>query len=464
MTHSPPLAAVILAAGKGTRMKAPLAKVLSPLANRPMIGHVLEAVAELAPARQTVVLSPGQDGVAEFVAPRPIAIQDPQLGTAHAVLAARPVLEGFEGDVLIVYADTPLIEAATLRRLWAALHEPVEAQIAVLTFRPEEPAEYGRVILDTEGSVAGIVEHRDADAKTRAVGLCNAGIMAVAGSRLWPLLERVDNANAKREYYLTDIVALARRSGFRVASVEASPEEVMGVNSQLDLAAAEAALQGRLRRRWLDAGVTMTAPETVWFSADTRLAPGVTIEPNVVFGPGVTVGEGAAIGAFSHIFGATIGKGASVGPFARLRPGTALGEGARIGNFVEVKNARLGPGAKANHLTYLGDAEIGAEANIGAGTITCNYDGFEKASTEIGAGAFIGSNTALVAPVRVGAGAIVGAGSVITREVAPDALAVARGRQEERAGWAKGFRERKRKPKTKAKTKTKSKTKSRSGR
>jgi bifunctional UDP-N-acetylglucosamine pyrophosphorylase / glucosamine-1-phosphate N-acetyltransferase len=447
-----PLAVVILAAGKGTRMKSPLPKVLHPLAHRPMIGHVLEAVAALGPEREVVVLSPGQEAVAAHVAPRPVAIQDPPLGTAHAVLAARAGLKGFAGDVLVLYADTPLIEAGTLRRLRAALHDPAEAGVAVLTFRPADPAEYGRVILDPEGGIAGIVEHRDADRKTRAVGLCNAGMMAVAGARIWPLLEQVGNANAKGEYYLTDIVALARKAGLKVAAVEAAPEEVMGVNSQAELAGAEAVLQARLRRRWLEAGVTMTAPETVWLSADTRLAPGVTIEPNVIFGPGVTVDEGAVIHAFSHIVGATIGARASVGPFARLRPGAALGEGARIGNFVEAKNARLGKGAKANHLTYLGDAEIGAEANIGAGTITCNYDGFEKAETEIGAGAFIGSNTALVAPVKVGAGAIVAAGSVITRAVSPDALAVARGRQEERPGWAKAFRERKRGTKSQRRT------------
>ncbi len=451
MTNRPPLAAVILAAGKGTRMKSPFPKVLHALANRPMIGHVLDAVADLAPEREIIVLSPGQDAVADYVAPRPVAIQGSPLGTAHAVLAARKALAGFEGDILILYADTPLITATTLQRLCAALHESAEVGMAMLTFRPEDPAEYGRVVLDTNGGVAGVIEYRDADARTRALNLCNAGMMAVAGNRLWPLLERVGNANAKGEYYLTDIVALTRQAGLGVAPVEAAPGEVMGVNSQAELAAAEAVLQARLRRQWLEAGVTMTAPETVWLSADTRLAPGVTIEPNVVFGPGVTVGEGAAIRAFSHITGASIGKGATVGPFARLRPGAELGEGARIGNFVEVKNATLGPGAKANHLTYLGDAEIGAGANVGAGTITCNYDGIDKAVTEIGEGAFIGSNTALVAPVRVGAGAIVAAGSVITRDVAPDALALARARQEERPGWAKAFRERKRKGRPKGK-------------
>jgi bifunctional UDP-N-acetylglucosamine pyrophosphorylase / glucosamine-1-phosphate N-acetyltransferase len=447
MTQLPPLAAVVLAAGKGTRMKSPLAKVLHPVAHEPMIGHVLQALGELAAEREAVVLSPGQDAVAAYVAPRPVALQDPPLGTAHAVNAAREALAGFEGDVLIVYADTPLIQADTLRRLRIALHEPAEAAVAVLAFRPADPAEYGRILLDRDGTVSAIVEHRDADAATRAVGLCNGGIMAASAPRLWGLLERVRNENAKREYYLTDIVGLARQAGLRVASVEAAPEEVLGINSQAELAAAEAAMQERLRRRWLDAGVTMVTPQTVWLSADTELAPGVTIEPNVIFGPGVRVEEGAVIHAFSHVSGATVGKGASVGPFARLRPGAVLSEGCRIGNFVEVKNARLGPGAKANHLTYLGDAEIGAGANIGAGTITCNYDGFDKAATEIGEGAFIGSNTALVAPVRVGSGAIVAAGSVITREVPPDALALARGRQEERAGWAKEFRERKRKSK-----------------
>ena len=446
MTQAQPLAAVILAAGKGTRMKSPLPKVLHPVAGRPMIGHVLDSVAALAPAREVVVLSPGQEAVAEFVAPRPVALQDPPLGTGHAVLAARRALEGFEGDVLILYADSPLIGAETLGRLRAALHQPAEAAVAVLTFRPADPAAYGRVVLDAQGGLAAIVEYRDADAATRAIGLCNAGMMAVSGARLWPLLERLGNANAKGEYYLTDIVALARKAGYGVASVEAAPDEVMGVNSQAELAMAEAALQARLRRRWLDAGVTMVAPETVWLSSDTELASGVVIEPNVIFGPGVTVEEGAVIHAFCHLVGAAIGKGASIGPFARLRPGARLGEGARIGNFVEAKNVRLGAGAKANHLTYLGDAEIGAGANIGAGTITCNYDGFDKAATQIGEGAFIGSNTALVAPVRVGAGAIVAAGSVITRDVPADALAVARGRQEERPGWGKAFRERKRKP------------------
>ena len=454
MTKQPPLAAVILAAGKGTRMKSPLPKVLHTLAGRSMIGHVLEALAPLYPERQVVVLSPGQDAVADLVAPRPVVVQDPPLGTGHAVLVTRRALKGYEGDVLILYADTPLITAATLRRLCAARREPIEAGLAVLTFRPEDPAEYGRVILEQDGGVAGVIEYRDADPATRAITLCNAGTMVVASRHLWPLLERVGNANAKGEYYLTDVVALARRADLRVVAVEAAPEEVIGVNSQAELAAAEAVLQARLRRKWLAAGVAMTAPDTVWLSADTRLAPGVTIEPNVVFGPGVTVEEGASIQAFSHIVGASIGRGATVGPFARLRPGAELCEKARIGNFVEVKNATLGPDAKANHLTYLGDATIGAGANVGAGTITCNYDGFDKATTEIGEGAFIGSNTALVAPVRIGARAIVAAGSVITRDVEPDALAVARARQEERPGWAKAFRERKRKRKPKSKAKS----------
>jgi bifunctional UDP-N-acetylglucosamine pyrophosphorylase/glucosamine-1-phosphate N-acetyltransferase len=435
-------------------MKSPLPKVLHPLANKPMIAHVLDAVSELRPERGVVVLSKGQDAVVKFVAPWRTALQDPPLGTAHAVLAARDVLAAFDGDVLIVYADNPLVTTATLRKLCAALHEPAEAAVAVLSFRPHDPAEYGRVVLDRDGGVAQIVEYRDADADTRALNLCNAGMMAIAGTQLWSLLERVGSDNAKREYYLTDVVGLARQAGKRVACVEASREEVLGVNSQAELAAAEAVLQARLRRQWLDAGVTMTAPETVWLSADTKLAPGVVIEPNVVFGPGVSVAQDVVIHSFSHIAGASLAKGVVVGPFARLRPGADLGEGARIGNFVEVKNTRLGAGAKANHLTYLGDARIGSGANIGAGTITCNYDGFDKAETEIGEGAFIGSNTALVAPVKVGAGAIVGAGSVITREVPADALAVARGRQEQQAGWAKSFRARKQKAKAQPKAKS----------
>jgi bifunctional UDP-N-acetylglucosamine pyrophosphorylase/glucosamine-1-phosphate N-acetyltransferase len=451
----PPLAVVVLAAGKGTRMKSPLPKVLHPLANQPMIAHVLGSVAALKPERGIVVLSEGQEAVAEFVAPWPTALQNPPLGTAHAVFAARRVLAGFEGDVLIVYADNPLITTATLQRLCMALDEPAGAAVAILSFRPDDPAEYGRVVLDREGSVLGVVEYRDADAQTRAINLCNAGMMAIAGKRLWSLLEGVGNNNAKREYYLTDVVGLARQAGLRVACVEAAVEEVLGVNSQAELAAAEAVLQARLRRKWLDAGVTMTAPETVWLSADTDLAPGVIIEPNVVFGPGVTIAEGVVVHSFSHIVGASIAKGAVVGPFVRLRPGADLSEGVRIGNFVEVKNTKLGVGAKANHLTYLGDAIIGSGANIGAGTITCNYDGFDKAATEIGEGAFIGSNTALVAPVKVGARAIVGAGSVITREVAPDALAVARARQEELPNWAKGFRARKQKSQRKTKAKAK---------
>ena len=437
------LAAIVLAAGKGTRMKSPRPKVLHPIAGRPLILHVLATLKALGAEREAVVLAPGMEAVAKLVAPRPTAIQDPPLGTGHAVMAAREALAGCEGDVLILYGDTPLITAATLKRLRAGLHEPNEAAVAVLTFRPADPAQYGRVVLDAQGGVSGIVEYRDSDAGTRAVTLCNAGMMAVAGRHLFALLDAVGNDNAKREYYLTDIVRLARERGLGVAQVEAPAEEVLGVNSQAELAAAEAAMQARLRRYWREEGVSMVAPETVWLSADTRLASGVTIEPNVVFGPGVTVGEGAEIRAFCHIAGAQIGPRAVVGPFARLRPGAKLGEAAHIGNFVEVKNAALGPGAKANHLTYLGDAEVGARANIGAGTITCNYDGFDKAVTEIGEGAFIGSNTALVAPVKVGAGAIVGAGSVITREVAADALALERGKQEERPGWARLFRARK---------------------
>jgi bifunctional UDP-N-acetylglucosamine pyrophosphorylase/glucosamine-1-phosphate N-acetyltransferase len=441
---SRPLAAVILAAGKGTRMKSVLPKVLHLVAGRPLIGHVLAALEPLQPAAEIVVVGRGMDALAEAVSPRRVVVQDPQLGTGHAVLAARGAIGEFPGDVLILYADTPLVTTATLRRLAAALHDRGEAAVAVLGFRPHDPGEYGRLVVDpTTDELLAIVEARDAPPEVRALTLCNAGAMAVAGPQLFELLGGLGNENTKREYYLTDIVAAARARGLAATVVEVEDEdEVLGVNSPAELAAAEAALQRRLRRRWMEEGVTLLDPDSVFLSVDTVLAPDVSIGPYVVFGPGVTVGEGARIHAFCHIAGATIARGASVGPFARLRPGARLGEGAHIGNFVEVKNTVLGAGAKANHLTYLGDAVVGDDANIGAGTITCNYDGFEKHETRIGAGAFIGSNTSLVAPVEIGEGAVVGAGSVITEDVSADALAVARGRQEERAGWARRRRAR----------------------
>ncbi len=425
-------------------MKSALPKVLHPLAGAPMLIHVLDAVAALRPARTVLVLAPGMDAAADVAAPygAAVAIQERPLGTAHAVLAARPRLRGFRGDILIVYGDTPLVRPETLRGLVRALRGRRQPALAVLGFRPADPGAYGRLILGADGSLERIVEFRDAGAAERAVTLCNAGMMAADAARLFALLPRIGNRNAKREYYLTDAVALARSRGWACAVREAAAEEVLGVDSRAALAEAEAILQRRLRAAALAAGATLIAPETVWLCRDTRLGRDVVIEPHVVFGPGVVVGDDVRIRSFCHLEGATVAAGAIVGPFARLRPGARVGTDAHVGNFVEIKAAEIEPGAKVNHLAYVGDARVGARANVGAGTITCNYDGFAKHRTEIGAGAFIGSNTALVAPVTVGNGAVVGAGSVITDDVPADALAVGRGQQHNIAGWAAANRAR----------------------
>ncbi len=437
-------AAIILAAGKGTRMQSSLPKVMHRLAGRPMIGHVLGNLAPLGCAPVVVVVAPGMDEVAKAVAPHPTAIQADQLGTGHAVLAARAALAGFAGDVLVLFGDAPFISSETIGRLLARRREADDPAVVVLGMRLADPAEYGRLVAGPGGTLDAIVEYRDADAARRRINLCNSGVMAIDGRRLFGLLDRVDNRNAKGEYYLTDIVAVARRGGAVCAVIEGPTAELIGVNSRADLAAAETLLQERLRARAMAGGATLIDPSSVFFGADTVTGRDVVIGPNVVFGPGVEIGDGAEIHAFCHIEGARIESGALVGPFARLRPGTVIGPGAHLGNFVEAKNAVLGAGAKANHLTYLGDATVGAGANIGAGTITANYDGFDKHRTEIGAAASIGSNSVLVAPVTVGEGAIVGAGSIVTENVAPDALVIARGRQLEKAGWAAKFREMKR--------------------
>ncbi len=438
-----PLAAIVLAAGQGTRMKSDLHKVLHPVAGRPMLLHLLASVGELCPTRTVVVAGARREQVEAAVAPLGVgvAVQAKQLGTGHAVAQAEAALAGFEGDVLILYGDVPLVGAQTMRRMVERLHAPDEPATVVLGFRPADPGAYGRVIADADGRIERMIEYKDADAAQRAETLCNSGLMAVRAADLFALLARVGNDNAAGEYYLPDIVMLAAADGRRSAVIETEPGEVAGVNSRAELAAVEADWQRRRRARAMAEGATLLAPETVWFSYDTTIGRDVIVEQNVVFGPGVSVADGAVIHAFSHLEGATVATGASVGPYARLRPGAVLAEGSRVGNFVEMKKATLGRGAKANHLTYLGDAEIGAGANIGAGTITCNYDGFLKYRTMIGEGAFVGSNSALVAPVAIGAGAIVAAGSVITGDVAPDALAVARGRQEARPGWAARFRD-----------------------
>ncbi|MES2754500.1 MAG: bifunctional UDP-N-acetylglucosamine diphosphorylase/glucosamine-1-phosphate N-acetyltransferase GlmU [Pseudomonadota bacterium] len=441
MTTSP-LAAIILAAGKGTRMKSDLHKVLHPVAGRPMLLHLIASVAELAPARTVVVTGAGREQVEAVVAPLgvAVAVQAEQLGTGHAVRQAEAALAGFDGDVLVLYGDVPLVRAETMRRMVAALNDGSRPAAVVLGFRPEDPGAYGRVIA-TDGRIGRMVEFKDANPAEVAETLCNSGLMAIRSRDLFRLLAKVTNDNAAGEFYLPDVVALAAAEGSHSLVIETDAAEVAGVNSRAELAAVEDRWQRTRRLQAMADGASLRAPDTVWFSHDTTLGRDVTVGQNVVFGPGVTVADGATIHAFSHLEGAHVGAQASVGPYARLRPGTVLGTKAKVGNFVETKNAVLGAGAKASHLTYLGDAEIGADANIGAGTITCNYDGFFKYRTQIGAGTFIGSNSALVAPVVIGDGAIVGAGSVITGDVAADALALGRGAQSTKAGWAKRFRE-----------------------
>ena len=436
----PRTAAIILAAGKGTRMKSALPKVMHRIAGRTMIGHVLANLKPLGSQPNVVVLAPGMDQVASEVAPLPVAIQADQSGTGHAVGCARQALGDFEGTVLVLFGDSPFISTATLASLVARRQGADNPAVVVLGMRPADPAKYGRLILDQDGALDRIVEWKEASEAERAVTLCNSAVMAIDGKMLWSLIDRVDNKNAKGEYYLTDIVELARRDGRACAVVEAPEAELMGVNSRAELATAEGLYQEQRRALAMEEGATLTDPRSVFFAADTKLGRDVVIGPNVFFGPGVSVADDVEIRAFCHIEGARIESGAVIGPFARLRPGSEIGMDAHVGNFVEVKNSVLGKGAKANHLSYLGDADVGARSNIGAGTITCNYDGYMKARTIIGEGAFIGSNSALVAPVKVGDGAIVGVGSVITRDVEADAIAVARGEQVTRAGRARDFR------------------------
>jgi len=437
-----PIAVVVLAAGKGTRMRSALPKVLHPIAGRPMLGHALAAAATLAPARAAVVVGHGAEAVgavAEAALPGArICLQAQQKGTAHAVLAARAMLEGFAGDVVILYGDTPFIAPGTLARLVAAR---AGAAVAVLGFEAAEPGRYGRLVLGGDGMLDRIVEAKDATEDELAIRSCNSGVMAADAATLLRLLDRVDCDNAQGEYYLTDVVGLARAEGLACRAVLCDEVETMGVNDRIELARAEAIYQARARHEAMLAGATMTAPETVFLSWDTVLGRDVTIGPSVVFAPGVRVADGAEIRAFCHLEGAEVGEGAIVGPFARLRPGARIGAGAHVGNFVEIKNASLGDGAKANHLTYVGDASVGAGANLGAGTITCNYDGFDKHRTDIGAGAFIGVNAALIAPVSVGANAYVATGTVVTRDVPEDALAIARVPQENREGSGRRLRQ-----------------------
>ena len=443
MTATQDFAVVVLAAGQGTRMRSDTHKVLHPIAGRPVLLHLLDRVDGLGATRRVVVVGKGRDQVEAAVAGRDVAIavQAEQKGTGHAVQQAEAALADYDGPVLILYGDTPFVEADTLRRMLDRLDGDGGPGVVVMASRPADPAAYGRIILGDGDRIARMVEYRDATEEERAVTLCNSGMMAVRARDLFRWLGQVGNDNAAREYYLPDIVNIAAGEGREAVVIEGDAYETAGVNSRAELAHLELEWQRRRREQALDEGATLIDPESVWFAHDTRLGRDVTVEPHVVFGSGVSVADGATIKAFSHIDGATIAAGAVIGPFARLRPGTVIGEKAKVGNFVEVKKSVLGRGAKANHLSYIGDSEVGEGANIGAGTITCNYDGFGKYRTVIGAGAFIGSNTALVAPVSVGAGAVVGAGSVITKDVAADSLAVERSEQRGIAGWAKRFRD-----------------------
>lgn len=435
-----PLAIIVLAAGKGTRMKSDLHKVLHPIAGRPMLMHLLASAAALNPARQVVVAGHGREQLEKALGESAtIAVQDPQLGTAHAVQQAQGALACFSGDVLILYGDVPFVRAETMRAMIARLHEADAPAAVVLGFEPADSLQYGRVIAEG-GRIVKMVEHKDASPEERACRTCNSGLMALGSDDLFGLLARVGNDNAQGEYYLPDVVNIAIADGRTCAVVVTDdPGEVAGINSRGELAEAEARWQQRRRAQAMAEGATLIAPETVWFAWDTVLGRDVLIEPNVVFGPGVQVADGVTIRAFCHLEGASLASGVEIGPYARLRPGARLEEKAKIGNFVEVKNAVLHKGAKANHLTYLGDAEVGAGANIGAGTITCNYDGYFKHKTVIGERAFIGSNSALIAPVKIGADAIVAAGSAVSRDVADGELRMVRAEQLVKPGWADRF-------------------------
>ena len=436
------IAVIILAAGQGTRMKSDLHKVLHPIAGRPMLLHLMDSVEALNAAHKVVVVGSGKEQLENALqgTASVFVTQAPHLGTGHAVQQAQDALAGFDGDVLILYGDVPFVPTLTMQMMVDRLNAPDAPAVVVLAFEPDDTQSYGRVIADGD-RILKMVEHKDATPAERACGLCNSGLMAVKAKDLFGLLARVTNDNAAGEYYLVDIVNIANADGRMCAVVTTDAHDVAGINSRAELALIEREWQQRRRVQAMADGTTLIAPETVWFAYDTIVGRDVMIEPNVFFGPGVTVADKVVIRAFSHIEGAKIGEGAEIGPYARLRPGTVLGEKSKVGNFVEMKKATLGKGAKVNHLSYLGDADVGGGANIGAGTITCNYDGYFKHRTVIGAGAFIGSNSALVAPVTVGAGAIVGAGSVVTADVTADALVLVRPEQREKTGWAKRFRD-----------------------
>ncbi|MEL7109405.1 MAG: bifunctional UDP-N-acetylglucosamine diphosphorylase/glucosamine-1-phosphate N-acetyltransferase GlmU [Pseudomonadota bacterium] len=436
-------AAIILAAGQGTRMRSSLPKVLHKVGGRAMVDWSIGLAKSVGCETIIVVCSPNgvavQEHVTSVLGADAIAIQDPPLGTGHAVLAAKEALAGFQGELVVLYGDTPLIPADAINALFKEIDEG--AAVGVLGFDAAEPGAYGRLVADENGNLQQIVEAKEASPAQLEISFCNSGVMAAPAPVMFDLLSKVTNDNAKNEYYLTDIVGLARATGKSCRAVSCDEADVLGVNSRVELAQAEQAFQTKKRAQFLAAGVTMTAPETVFFSHDTQIENDVVLEPGVVFSTGVSVKSGAEVRAFSHLEGASVAEDCVIGPYVRLRPGTVLERGVKIGNFVEIKKTRMGAGAKASHLSYLGDGDVGAEANIGAGTIFCNYDGFLKYQTTVGDGAFVGSNSSLVAPVTIGAGAFVGSGSVITKDVEPDGLAVARGRQIQKSGWATSFRD-----------------------
>jgi bifunctional UDP-N-acetylglucosamine pyrophosphorylase / glucosamine-1-phosphate N-acetyltransferase len=437
------IAAIILAAGKGTRMKSDLHKVLHPIAGRPMLLHLMASVDALSPAKKVVVVGSGKDQLeAALKGTAELAVQEPQFGTGHAVQQAEGALAGFGGDVLILYGDVPFVPTATMQGMIDRLNGADAPAVVVLAFEPEDPTGYGRVIVEgAKGHerIVKMVEQKDATEMEKAVKLSNSGLMAVKARDLFGLLARVTDDNAQKEYYLTDIVNIANADGRACVAVTTDPFDVAGINSRAQLAEMEGEWQARRRIQAMDDGATLIAPDTVWFAYDTVIGRDVVIEPNVFFGPGVTVADGVTIRAFCHIEGASLASGVEVGPYARLRPGAVLEEKAKVGNFVEIKKSRMGKGAKANHLSYIGDADVGAGANIGAGTITCNYDGYFKYQTVIGERAFIGSNSALVAPVKIGKDAIVAAGSAVTRDVADGELRLVRAEQASKPGWADRF-------------------------
>ncbi|WP_170364507.1 bifunctional UDP-N-acetylglucosamine diphosphorylase/glucosamine-1-phosphate N-acetyltransferase GlmU [Ruegeria arenilitoris] len=430
-------ALVILAAGKGTRMNSDIPKVLHPIAQVPMLVHAMRAGSVLAPERTAIVTGHGAEAVAKVAQAEDedarIVVQDQQLGTAHAVAQAREALDGFTGDVVVLYGDTPFLQPDTLERMIAAR---ADNDLVILGFEAADPARYGRLVMNGD-ALERIVEFKDASDEERAITFCNSGLLACDAGTLFDLIDAVGNDNASGEYYLTDVVEIARDRGLKVTAVSCDEAQTLGVNSRADLAAADAVFQARARAELLDLGVTVMDPETVYLAADTVIGRDTVIEPNVVFGPGVTVESGATIRAFSHLEGCHVSRGAVVGPYARLRPGAELAENTRIGNFVEIKNAEIAEGAKVNHLSYVGDASVGAGTNIGAGTITCNYDGVMKHRTVIGENVFVGSNTMLVAPVTVGSGAMTATGTIVTRDIDPDALAVGRAKQENKPGYAR---------------------------